>query len=134
MTLWTVACEAPLSLGFSRQEYWSGLPCPPPRYLPNQGIEPVIPYVSCLLHWHVGSLPLAPPEKPNANNLLGCCLSVTQSCLTLCNPMDCSSPDSSVREIFQARILEWVAISFSRASFQPRDQTRASTAGRFLTD
>ena len=36
-----------------------------------------------------------------------------QLCLTLCDPMDCSSPDSSVHEIFQARILEWVAISFS---------------------
>ena len=39
-TLWTVACQAPLSVGFSRQEYWSGLPCPPPGYLPNTGIEP----------------------------------------------------------------------------------------------
>ena len=40
-TLWTVACQAPLSMGFSRQEYWSGLPCPPPGDLPNPGIEPV---------------------------------------------------------------------------------------------
>ena len=39
---------------------------------------------------------------------------VAQSCPTLCNPMDCSSPGSCVREIFQARILEWVAISFSK--------------------
>ena len=39
-TLWTVACQAPLSMGFSRQEYWSELPCPPPGYLPNPGIEP----------------------------------------------------------------------------------------------
>ena len=39
-TLWTVAHQAPLSLGFSRQEYWSGLPCPPPGDLPNPGIEP----------------------------------------------------------------------------------------------
>ena len=38
--LWTVACQAPLSMGFSRQEYWSGLPCPPPRDLPNPGTEP----------------------------------------------------------------------------------------------
>ena len=49
---------------------------------------------------------------------------VAQSCLTLCNPMDCSLLGSSVHEIFQARILEWVAISFSRGSSQPRDQTR----------
>ena len=41
MTLWTVAHQAPLSMGFSRQEYWNGLPCPPPRDLLNPGIEPV---------------------------------------------------------------------------------------------
>ena len=48
---------------------------------------------------------------------------VTQLCPTLCDPMDGSPPDSSVHGIFQARILEWVAISFSRRSSQPRDQT-----------
>ena len=46
---------------------------------------------------------------------------VAQSCLTLCNPMGCSLPGSSVHGIFQARILEWVAISFSRRSSWPRD-------------
>ena len=40
MTLWTVACQAPLSMGFSKQEYWSGLPCPDPGDLPNTGIKP----------------------------------------------------------------------------------------------
>ena len=39
----TIACQAPLSMGFSRQEYWSGLPCPPPGDLPNPGIEPRSP-------------------------------------------------------------------------------------------
>ena len=39
-TVWTAACQAPLSMGFSRQEYWSGLPCPLPRDLPDPGIEP----------------------------------------------------------------------------------------------
>ena len=59
---------------------------------------------------------------------------VSQSCLTLCDPMDCSLPGSSVHEIFQARILEWVAISFSRGSSRPRDQTWVShIAGRFFT-
>ena len=47
---------------------------------------------------------------------------VTKSGPTLCNPMDCSLPGSSIQEISQARILEWVAISFFRGSFQPRDQ------------
>ena len=46
---------------------------------------------------------------------------VTKSCLTLGNPMDCSQPGSSVYGISQARILEWVAISFSRGSTRPRD-------------
>ena len=40
-TLWTVASQAPLSMGFSRQEYWSGLPYPPPGDIPDPGIEPV---------------------------------------------------------------------------------------------
>ena len=40
VTVWTVACQAPLSMGFSRQEYWSGLPCPPPGDLPDPGIKP----------------------------------------------------------------------------------------------
>ena len=51
---------------------------------------------------------------------------VTQSCPTLCNPVDCSLPGSSLHGILQARILEWVAISFSRGSSQPRDRTRVS--------
>ena len=62
------------------------------------------------------------------------CVLVSQSCLTLCNPMDCSSPGSSVHGILQANILEWVAIPFFRGSSQPRDWTRVShTAGRFFT-
>ena len=57
-----------------------------------------------------------------------------QSCPTLCDPMDCSPPGSSVRGIFQAGILEWVAISFSRGSSRPRDRTQVSrTAGRHFT-
>ena len=51
-------------------------------------------------------------------------LKVTQSCPTPSDPMDCSLPGSSIHGIFQARILEWVAISFSRGSSQPRDRTR----------
>ena len=51
---------------------------------------------------------------------------VTQSCPTLCDPVDCSLPGFSVHGILQARILEWVAISFSRGSSSPRDRTRVS--------
>ena len=49
-----------------------------------------------------------------------------QSCRTLCNPMDCSLPGSSVHGILQARILQWVTMLSSRRSFQPRDQTTVS--------
>ena len=48
VTLWTVACQAPLSLGFSRQEYRCGLPCPPPGNLPDPGIEPASPVAPAL--------------------------------------------------------------------------------------
>ena len=53
MTLWTIALQAPLSMGFSRQEYWSGLPCPPPEDLPDPGVEPTSPA------WQEDSLPLS---------------------------------------------------------------------------
>ena len=58
---------------------------------------------------------------------------VAQSCLTLCDPMDCSLPGSSVHGIFQARVLEWIAVSFSRRSSRPRDRTQVShiVDGRF---
>ena len=59
---------------------------------------------------------------------------VAQSCRTLCDPMDCSPPGSSVHGISQARILEWVAMSCTRGSPQPRDRTQVScTAGEFFT-
>ena len=47
-TPWTIDCQAPLSIGFSRQEYWNGLPFPSPGDLPDPGIEPLAPV--CLLH------------------------------------------------------------------------------------
>ena len=62
------------------------------------------------------------------------CVSVVQTCPTLCDPTDCSPPVSTVHGILQARILEWVAIPFSRGSSWPRNRTQVSrTAGRFLT-
>ena len=60
--------------------------------------------------------------------------SVAQSCPVLCDLVDCSPPSSSVHGILQARILEWVAMPFSRGSSPPRDQTGVScTASRFFT-
>ena len=59
---------------------------------------------------------------------------VTQWCPTLCDPMDCSPPGSSVHGILQARILEWVAMSSSRGSSHARDRTQVSCiAGGFFT-
>ena len=95
-TLWTVAHKAPLSMGFSRQEYWSGLPCPPPGDLPDPRIEPASLTSPALA---VGSLPLGQPGKPQY--LVSAqfsqfssvqFISVTQSCLTVCNPMNHSTP------------------------------------------
>ena len=60
-TPWTIAHQAPLSMGFSRQEYWSGLPYPPPWNLPDSGIKPRYPVYPAL---QAGSLPTEPPGKP----------------------------------------------------------------------
>ena len=98
-TLWTVARQAPLSLGFSRQECWSGFPFPSPGDLPDPGIEPTFPALAGRF------FPTEPPAAAAAKSL--------QSCPTLCDPIDGSPPGSAVPGILQARTLEWVAISFS---------------------
>ena len=88
------------------------------------------PRLLWLLHWQVNSLPLGPPERPWGNNIIlrKCCLhaKLLQWCPTLCDPVDCSPPGSSVHGILQARILEWVAMPSSRGSSQPRDRTCVS--------
>ena len=61
--LWTIACQASLSMGFFRWEYWSGLPCPPPGDLPDPRIK--LRDLLHLLHWQVDSLPLVWPGKPS---------------------------------------------------------------------
>ena len=60
-TPWTIACQASLSMGFSKQEYWSGLPCPPPGDLLDPGIKPMSLMSPSM---QAGSLPLEPPRKP----------------------------------------------------------------------
>ena len=67
VTLWTAVCQAPLNMGFSRQEYWSDLPCPVLGDLPDLGIfltQGSNPHLLALLHWQAGSLPPAPLGKP----------------------------------------------------------------------
>ena len=123
MTLWTVAHEALLSMGFSRQGYWSGFSCPPPGDLPDPGIEP-----KSLMSPALADRFFTTSATQEAQVL------AAQSCLTLCNPMICNLPGSSVYGILQERILKWVAIPFSRGSSWPRDQTWVSCiVGRFFT-
>ena len=106
---WTVTCQAPLSMGLPRQEYWSGLPLPFPRDLPNSKTEPVS------LAGQVESLPRATWEAPYEKITAAAAAKSLQSCPTLCDPIDGSPPGSPVPGILQARALEWVAISFSSA-------------------
>ena len=102
------------------------VPCPSSGDLPDPGIEPRSPALQA------DSLPSEPPGEPCTSTLCMCL--VTQLCLTLCDPMDCSPPGSSVHGIFQARILEWVATHSSRGSSWPRNWTRVSCiAGGFFT-
>ena len=79
---------------------------------------------------------LTPPPLPyfEPPRIIEWVSEVAQLCPTLCDPMDCSLQGSSVHGIFQARVLEWVAISFSRGSSRPRDRTWVSRiAGRRFT-
>ena len=123
-------------MGFSRQEYWSGLPFPSPGDLLDPGIEPRSPALQA------DALTSEPPEKPLVpfcsnfgapqNKVYHCfhCFPIylpwsdpiaaaaaksLQSCPTLCDPIDGSPPGSPVPGILQARTLEWVSISFSNA-------------------
>ena len=103
-TLWTVAHQVLLSMGFSRQEYYSGLPCPPVGDLPDPGIKPTSLTFPALAGRYITTTWLL----------------VAQSCPTLCNPMDYSLPGSSIHGILQVRILDWVAMPSSRGSSLPR--------------
>ena len=88
----------------------------------DPGIEPGF------LALQVDSLPAKLPVKPSKQS------EGAQSCQTLCDPMDCSLPGSSIHGVLEARTLEWVAFPFSRDSYQPRDQTQVSSiAGGFFT-
>ena len=113
-TLWTVACQAPLSMGFSRQEYWSGLPCLLLGDLSDQGIKPeslTSPALAGRFFTTIATLEARVKVK----------VLVAQSYPILCNPMDCSPLGSSVHGILQATLLERVAIPFSRESSWSRE-------------
>ena len=117
-------CRAPLSMGFSRQEYWSGLPFPSPGDLPDPGIKSVSSSAACAASRFFATEPL---EKPPPFRLLPVNPEVWHYFMDVvrlfCNSMGCSLPGSSVHGIFQARILDWVAKLSSRRSSRPRDRT-----------
>ena len=98
----TVACQAPLSVGFSRQEYWGRLPFPTPGDLPDPGIK---------------SKCLASPALAGRFFTTAAAVGESlQSCLSLCDPRESIPPGSPVPGIFQARTLEWVDISLPLAA------------------
>ena len=86
VTPWTVAHQVPLSMGFSRQKYWSGLPSPPPGYFPDPGVESKSPASPTSVG---GFFTTVPPGKPHNASATAKSL---QSCLTLCDPIDSSPP------------------------------------------
>ena len=106
---------APRSMEFSRQEYWTGLPFPSPGDLPDPGIEHGSPALQA--DFTIWATREGFEESQSE---------VAQLLPTLCDPTDCSLPASSIHGIFQARVLEWAAISFCRGSSWPRDRTWVS--------
>ena len=105
LVVWTVACQAPLSMKFSRQEYWSELPFASPGDLPDPGIRPRSPTLQA------GSLPSElPKEAPDRFSVQFS--SVAQSCPTLCDPMNRSTPGFSVHH----QLLEFTQTHVHRAS------------------
>ena len=170
-TLWTIAHQAPLSMGFSRQKYCSGLPCPSPGDLPEPGVKPaslmspelargffttstiweaqiwVYQIDSCtviLIHkstckfyslrdkpFHLHAQKQTVTHSNTQKSVIFHQLErgeseseVSHSVVSdSCDPMEYSLPGSSVHGISQARILEWIAMPFSRGSSQPRNRT-----------
>ena len=107
-----VARQAPLSMGFSRQEYWRALPCPPPGDLPHPGFEPTSPTAPTL---QADSLLLRHQKSPlitltSLSSVQFC--SVDQSCLILCNPMNHSMPGLPVHH----KLLEFTQTHVHRVS------------------
>ena len=135
-TPWTVALQAPLSMGLSWQGYWNRLPFPLPVFLHSTShILIYYPFLFIILLFssmraRTSFIAVFPAPSPHSlAHGKEVKVLVAQSC-----PMDWSLPSSSVHEILQARILEWVAIVFCRGSSWPGDQSWVfCTAGGFFT-
>ena len=115
---WQATVQAPLSMGYSRQESWSGLQ----EIAGTPFLHPISPRPASVTLWaapHTLSSLLYQSHISLANQALFITARSAKSihlCLTLCNPMDCSPPGSSVHKILRARILERIAIPFPRRS------------------
>ena len=96
-------------MSFSRQEHWSGVPCPPPGLFQTRGLE------SLTFSALAGRFFTTSTNREAPSQWMLCYAKLLQSCLTLCDPIDGSLPGSPIPGILQARTLEWVAISFSSA-------------------
>ena len=120
-TLWTTARQAPLFLGFSRQDYWSALPRPPQGVFLASGLN------LHLLHLlHCRQVLYHQCRMESRPNLYITCARSLQSCPTLCDPTDSSLPGSSACWILQSRIPEGVAIFSSGGSSGPRGWSHSS--------
>ena len=149
------AHQAPPSLGFSRQEYWSGSPLPSPMcaseiaqscLTPSNPMDCSLPgpsiygiFQTGVLEWGAIAFIIETfiEHLQYAGLLIGSMCMCDQSlqwCATPCDPMDCSLPGSSVHRILQARILEWVAMPSSMGSSWSMDWTCVSCiTGRLFT-
>ena len=121
-TPWTVAYQAPQSMGFFRQEYWSGVPFPSPMHESEvvQSCPTLRDPMDCSptgssVHGIFQARVLEWVAIAFSNSYTAAAAKLLQLCPTLCDPIDRSPPGSSVPGILQARTLEWVAISFSNA-------------------
>ena len=115
MTPWTAACQAPLSMGFSRQENWNGLPCPLSGDLPNPGTEPRSPALQ------VDSLPSEPPGKP-------CVCMCICSFSGLCDSRKPLPLNTSV--LVQVQCVPWISVPWDclpRGSGVPSGEGRGSS-------
>ena len=136
---WT---ESSISLSLSHFPQSCFLTNPPPRTYWSRKNSPVnfllVIFISSLssrdLQTHTKDLrvTLMKWEAHYTHPRVLVCISVVQSCLILCDPLDCRLPGFSVHGISQARMLEWVAISSSRGSSWPRDGIHISCAGRWI--
>ena len=97
-TLWTVASQAPLSVGFSRHEYWKELSCPPPGIFPTQGSNP---HLLSLLHRQVSALPLVPPGNLYVYRLLKMTEKGKSNSINLSKFLNCSRDIATVSSLFR---------------------------------